>query len=276
MSLFHLKRIMTKIQQQNDRINIPGTKQELSIPGIYQIKNKINNKSYIGSSISIYKRLLVHTRFLNNNKHHSIHLQRAYNEAGKDNFEINILECVLDLNVLRERESYWIELLDTTNKEKGYNILKDTNAPNSLDIHSRLKRSDNTTGYKGVCWVKSKQMYKCELSFKGKTYFLGHYKTKRLAALKYDQVALYFYKEDANLNFPLLDTEALDPSLISEELSIRRRVKNKYTGVYYRKDLEGKNRMKKYEAKYKGKRIGYFATEKEAYIARTSYIQLNK
>jgi group I intron endonuclease len=59
--------------------------------GIYQIRNITNNKRYIGSAISIHKRKMAHIRLLENNKHYNIHLQRAYNKDGKDNFIFEVL-----------------------------------------------------------------------------------------------------------------------------------------------------------------------------------------
>lgn len=68
--------------------------------GIYQIVNKINGKSYIGSSINLKYRKYSHFRELKHGIHHSLTLQRAYNKYGKDNFEYKILttcnkeECI--------------------------------------------------------------------------------------------------------------------------------------------------------------------------------------
>lgn len=54
--------------------------------GVYEIKNKKNEKRYIGSSQNINNRLCHHLSLLRNNNHHSIYLQRAWNKHGKDNF----------------------------------------------------------------------------------------------------------------------------------------------------------------------------------------------
>lgn len=76
---------------------------------IYQIKNTINNKSYIGSTSDFDARKLRHVSTLKNNNHHNIYLQRAYNKYGNV-FIFEILE-----NCSKEeqfnRELHWINLI---------------------------------------------------------------------------------------------------------------------------------------------------------------------
>jgi group I intron endonuclease len=62
--------------------------------GIYKIVNKINGKSYYGSSIDFDERWTNHKRQLNTNKHKNNHLQRSYNKYGIDNFIFLIIEYV--------------------------------------------------------------------------------------------------------------------------------------------------------------------------------------
>lgn len=64
----------------------------MKIAGVYEIKNILNNKRYVGSSCNIFKRWNEHRRDLNNNKHHSIKLQRAWNKYGEKHFYFEILE----------------------------------------------------------------------------------------------------------------------------------------------------------------------------------------
>lgn len=62
------------------------------VSGIYQIINKINKKSYTGSSQDIQKRWKRHRYELTANRHHCIPLQRAWLKYGADNFEFKVLE----------------------------------------------------------------------------------------------------------------------------------------------------------------------------------------
>jgi len=91
--------------------------------GIYQIKNLINNKVYIGKSKSLKQRLNVHLSELRNNKHHSFHLQRSVNKYGIENFEYSILEYC-DVENLSIKEDAYILSYNSTSRQKGYNILK--------------------------------------------------------------------------------------------------------------------------------------------------------
>lgn len=91
------------------------------IPAIYIITCKINNKHYIGKSIHYFHRIGQHKIALKENKHHSYHLQKAYNKYGVNNFVFDILE-EYPKEFLDSMEKYWINLLDTCNRQYGYNI----------------------------------------------------------------------------------------------------------------------------------------------------------
>lgn len=97
--------------------------------GIYKLTCNITNKLYIGKAINIRKRINNHkcmSRCLNSKGH----LQRAIVKYGWDSFTVEILETVnefdktKDNEELLKRESYYIELFDSTNKDKGYNTCK--------------------------------------------------------------------------------------------------------------------------------------------------------
>jgi group I intron endonuclease len=92
------------------------------ISGIYAIKNKTNNKLYIGSSVSPTQRWQKeHLPALNKNKHYNRHLQHSWNKYGENNFEFLILEECNE-NLLVEREGYWIEHHKSWNRDHGYNL----------------------------------------------------------------------------------------------------------------------------------------------------------
>jgi len=95
----------------------------LTQKGVYQIKNKHNNKVYIGStSVKFSHRLTSHIRELSKNRHHSIHLQNSYNKDKNFNkFEISILE-VCDTTKCIELEQKWINFYQSYDDKFGYNI----------------------------------------------------------------------------------------------------------------------------------------------------------
>jgi group I intron endonuclease len=92
--------------------------------GIYSIKNIINGKMYIGSSVNLYLRKNIHFKQLFNMKHHSIYLQNSYNKYGKNNLVFDIIEFVPNKIDLIKREQIWIDLL-----KPKYNIYKIAGSP---------------------------------------------------------------------------------------------------------------------------------------------------
>jgi group I intron endonuclease len=92
------------------------------ICGIYYIKNLKNGKMYIGQSVAIYREFSnVHRPALRHNRHHNIHLQRAWNKYGEENFEHAIIkECPeSDLTAL---EIFYIKEMKSHQSLGGYNI----------------------------------------------------------------------------------------------------------------------------------------------------------
>ena len=86
--------------------------------GIYQIKNLINGKIYIGQSKNIASRWHRHRT---DYRKFDYAIYRAMRKYGLNNFEFSVLEeCSIDQ--LNEREIYWIEEKDSHNPEHGYNL----------------------------------------------------------------------------------------------------------------------------------------------------------
>ena len=95
------------------------------ISGIYQIKNKVNNKIYIGSSKDIYKRWRYHIANFKGNRHCNKYFQASWNKYGEDNFEFSILEKVTNLEDLKDIEQRYLLKLNPF-KENGYNLCRTT------------------------------------------------------------------------------------------------------------------------------------------------------
>lgn len=90
--------------------------------GIYIIKNLLNEKIYVGSSVNIKKRFQEHKFDLRRNKHANFHLQKSWNLYGEENFLFIELEYC-DKTLLLEREQLWIDYYKTHKEEKDlYNI----------------------------------------------------------------------------------------------------------------------------------------------------------
>src|SRR4051794_16550207 len=76
--------------------------------GIYQILCRPTGKVYIGSSVRIYQRWYEHRRQLRSGKHHSPHLQFAWNKYGEEAFRFSVLEECGAEDVL-EREQFYLD-----------------------------------------------------------------------------------------------------------------------------------------------------------------------
>jgi group I intron endonuclease len=105
----------------------------MNIQCIYKIVNIVNQHQYIGSTINFDRRKKRHIRALNNKKHHSRHLQNAWDFYGFDKFEFHILEIVNDINELTSRETFYLQSLNPE-----YNTMRD------IKSHIGLKRSLET------------------------------------------------------------------------------------------------------------------------------------
>lgn len=86
---------------------------------IYIIRNTINSKVYIGQTkVSVETRWQEHLRHA---KYGDQVINRAMRKYGIDKFYIETLE-ICDISVIDYREMYYIDLYDSTNKSKGYNV----------------------------------------------------------------------------------------------------------------------------------------------------------
>lgn len=92
-----------------------------AISGIYLIRNNVNFKIYIGSSVSLKKRLNQHNNRLNLNVHENTLLQNSWNKYGENNFEFSVLEECRKGNLV-EREQYYIDLFKSYKRHLGFNI----------------------------------------------------------------------------------------------------------------------------------------------------------
>lgn len=99
--------------------------------GIYQIRNLINGKLYIGSAAGrgFCNRRGTHLKQLRDGRHDNSHLQYAWNKYGGSSFVFEILEeCKSELCI--EREQYYLDtiLFASCNDKRfcqlGYNILR--------------------------------------------------------------------------------------------------------------------------------------------------------
>ena len=114
-----------------------------TISGVYQIINMKNNKMYVGSSKNIENRWKKHIYDLNNKTHHNKHLQNAWNKYSEENFEFEVIEYVSNETRLIEREQYWMDELNSYNKDIGYNIEDKASIPASNKFSTKILSIQN-------------------------------------------------------------------------------------------------------------------------------------
>lgn len=124
--------------------------------GVYKIVNMVNKKYYVGSSNDILGtggRWNEHTNDLTANRHANIHLQRAWNKYGKDNFSFLILE-EMNREQLLEREQVYLDVAD---KERAqcYNMKFRAGPGGGFSEETREKLSISKRGSRNPNYGKS-------------------------------------------------------------------------------------------------------------------------
>ena len=128
--------------------------------GIYLITSKHNGNKYVGQSVNIGRRWNEHLSDLRLNKHGAKYLQNHFNKYGIEDLSFEVLEEVIDLQKLTEREQYW---MDTLNPEFNYK-----HAAGSV---LGLKRE----GAKYYCYHKIRKVYRTYYKVNGKSLDFNFY-----------------------------------------------------------------------------------------------------
>jgi len=126
---------------------------------LYQIRNIINNKVYVGQTVvSAKHRWHQHKSDLRRNKHRSTHLQRSWNKYGASAFEFSVLrsaDSIDELNLLEENVIDEWKLLDD---ENGYNIKRGGDNKNqSQSTKIKLSKMKRPTGWPNIIGPDNKE-----------------------------------------------------------------------------------------------------------------------
>lgn len=134
-----------------------------TVPGIYHIINKVNDKRYIGSTVNLSQRKNQHFYKLERNVHTNRYLQAAYNKYGEDSFEFRVIEYV-SIDNLTKAEQYWVDYYQTSGLL--YNLRKDVtnNAGVKKTEEQKKKIGDFHRGKK----LSEKQLEQMRVAFTGK------------------------------------------------------------------------------------------------------------
>lgn len=89
------------------------------------------------------------------------------------------------------------------------NRIKTDNRKSNLRIctyqenaRNREQQKNNRSGYKGVCFDKSRNKYVAKIKVGSKHYYIGRFDTAKEAAYAYDRKAIELHGEFAYTNFP--------------------------------------------------------------------------
>ena len=110
---------------------------------VYKITNLINSKIYIGKDTTSDSKYFGSGLLIN----------RAIKKYGKENFIKEVIDETTDYDELSEKEIYWIEKYNSTDREIGYNISKGgdggdvfSNHPNLDLIKEKISQGSHTKG----------------------------------------------------------------------------------------------------------------------------------
>lgn len=80
----------------------------MSKPVIYRIRNVVDGKFYVGSTINTKERFRTHRTRLRSGRHHTPHLQAAWNKHGEECFIFEVVEDVASVDELQVAEDRWL------------------------------------------------------------------------------------------------------------------------------------------------------------------------
>lgn len=253
---------------------------------VYIAKNIVNNKVYIGiTKRNLEKRVYEHLYSSNiPNKYLTIRFYNSIRKYGKDNIKWDILCECNSVEELLKKEEYFINLYDSTNPDKGYNMLKsstfldykhtkefkDNLSLLKTDVKSKNRRGvPGSSNYFGVVYIKTSGKWSSRITINKKLIFISNSNSEVEAAVQYD---LYIINNnlDRKRNF---SDEELNKLLITNNISYREKNINK-TSNYY--GVSFNNKSKRWNSQVwvdgKTKHIGSFNNEEDAAIAYNKFI----
>lgn len=141
--------------------------------GIYSINNLINGKRYIGKSKDVNKRIWSHFNLLKKDeptRSVNRHLYASVRKYGIENFTWEVLESFSELNetLLADREVYWMEFYNTTDRDFGYNLVKDSSSsvvvhPETIEIFRKTMKGEGNSNY-GNYWTDEQKSNMSEIA----------------------------------------------------------------------------------------------------------------
>lgn len=114
---------------------------------IYKIRNTVNGKFYVGSTVDARVRFQTHRRRLRKGSHQSPHMQAAWNKYGEECFIFEIVEHVENGEDLLKAEQKWLD--EHAGKPHCYNWATDASAPMRGKKHTAEAKVKSGANRKG-------------------------------------------------------------------------------------------------------------------------------
>lgn len=119
---------------------LQGNRKDWKKAGVYCITCIVNNKKYIGCSKNIYSRINNHKYSLEKQslKQENQYFIDDFKKYGYEKFNYEVLEYTSEN--LKDKEFYYINLYDTINREKGYNLRRDNSKNGMITLEETRKK----------------------------------------------------------------------------------------------------------------------------------------
>jgi len=150
------------------------------------------------------------------------------------------------------------------------NLRKCNKAENSRNKNLCVVKNTNSK-FKGVKYNVGSKKWFGRIKFENKMIHIGSFETDIEAALAYDQMARYLYKDFSSPNFKNKNEKIID---VEKVLHKKEFMSSKYHGVYWNKS--NKNWGAGIRINNKGKYLGSFSSEIEAAKCVDNFIIENK
>ena len=226
--------------------------------GIYAIKNKINNKIYIGRSTDIQRRWTTHLRDARKGSLCKIHI--AMRKLGIENFYLEVIEeC--SVNNLNEKEQFYIDKFDSWqngyNNGNSSNFLNGERNPNAKMLEQDIKEIRIRQSYLIENRREIFEDYKDRITWTNFLY-ICKYKTWSdiLKEFNTSDIMDWHKRQLGNeaKKFSLNQLEEIVRLRYKEKLSYqkiadiydknRKTIERIFTNVYYKKEMEALKKLK--------------------------------